>query len=232
MRPIFSFISDRVLAFWLPISFLLVTMIIERVSGYHCFTGCEDGPMENFQSLVMLTAFGIGLCILRMPRDAYPNWARVFFLIGVVGSIYVALEEISYGQRIFGWVTPDAWHLVNDQQETNLHNTSSWLDQKPRAILEIGVFIGGIVIPLMRRFAPHKLPQQFAVVYPNNALCFTAVMAIGMHMIQEIMEGLNYQDYYLVRRPSEILELYLYWFILLYFIFKRRELKASATHVR
>ena len=36
-------------------------------------------------------------------------------------------EEISWGQRIFGWETPQALREINAQNETNLHNL--WLFQ-------------------------------------------------------------------------------------------------------
>jgi len=32
------------------------------------------------------------------------------------------MEEISWGQRIFGWETPVAWKKLNLQNETNIHN--------------------------------------------------------------------------------------------------------------
>src|SRR3546814_4167282 len=54
----------------------------------------------------------------------------------------MAGEEASWGQHYAGWLTPDNWQALNDQGETNLHNTSSWLDQKPRTLLEIGVIVG------------------------------------------------------------------------------------------
>lgn len=34
----------------------------------------------------------------------------------------MAMEEISWGQRLFGWETPAAWAALNHQGETNLHN--------------------------------------------------------------------------------------------------------------
>ncbi len=44
-------------------------------------------------------------------------------LIGALGSLYIAGEEMSWGQHFFHWNTPEYWAEVNRQQETNLHNT-------------------------------------------------------------------------------------------------------------
>ena len=67
----------------------------------------------------------------------------------------------SWGQHFLGWESSEFWQDINDQSETNLHNTSSWLDQKPRLILEIGVMVGGIVIPLLIKFKKGLLPARF-----------------------------------------------------------------------
>ena len=46
-----------------------------------------------------------------------------FFLAGVL--LVGALEEISWGQRLFNWGTPDLLSAVNQQDETSIHNVGS-----------------------------------------------------------------------------------------------------------
>lgn len=225
-------IPDHVLTVVFPVALLVFTVFIERVMGFKCFTACEDGPIETFEAIIMFWAFALGLAILQMPRGIYPQWARVFFALGVVASLYIALEEISYGQRIFGWVTPESWDLVNDQGETNLHNTSSWLDQKPRIVLEMGVIIGGMIIPALRRWKREWLPQRWDVIYPDSALFLTAFFAVGIHVYHTATEWLGRGDLLFVERSSELQETYYFWFILLYFMFKRRAFKASKAPAR
>ncbi len=227
MSRILRFFPDYFLTVILPAVFFVCTVVAEQV--FHaCVTACEDGPAENLQALILLCAFLLGVRLLMAPRGTYPRWARVFFLIGTLGALYACLEEISYGQRIFGWVTPDHWAVINDQDETNLHNTSAWLDQKPRLILEVGVVIGGIIMPLLRRFKPDALPEDFAVVYPDDLLFPTAFFAFGIHMVQLVTEWTHRQDLYIIQRGSEMQETYLFWFILLYFFFKRRQFTSAA----
>lgn len=226
MMTILSRASDRVFTIVFPVFFLALTLFIERGLGYTCFSSCEDGPIENFQAFLMLIAFFVGVGILRMPKNAYPAWARVFFAIGVAGALYCFLEEISYGQRIFGWVTPEVWDTINDQQETNLHNTSAWLDQKPRMILEIGIIIGGLIIPALKRWKPQVLPQKWALVYPDSRLTVIALFVVGIHLYQKITEWAGRQDLFLIERGSEFQETYMFWFVLIYLLFKKRELKA------
>ncbi|HSI74101.1 MAG TPA: hypothetical protein VK934_13065, partial [Fimbriimonas sp.] len=51
---------------------------------------------------------------------------RNFFMLLLAVLFFFAFgEEISWGQRIFGWVTPREYGKLNLQGETNLHNL--WL---------------------------------------------------------------------------------------------------------
>ena len=83
-------------------------------------------------------------------------WCGAMF----AGGIYLAGEEASWGQHYFGWSTSDQWSQVNDQQETNLHNTSHLLDQLPRAVLQAGIVIAGIVWPFVLLYKPQFLPRR------------------------------------------------------------------------
>lgn len=216
--------SQTILSVVLPVGFFALTLVIERLMDFKCFTACEDGPVEDLQAIILFFAFGIGLSFWQKSRTMMPAWARVFFMLGILGALYAGLEEISYGQRIFGWITPDSWDLVNDQGETNLHNTSAWLDQKPRLILEIGVLLGGIVVPLLRRFKPSALPARWNMIYPSDAVFPTALFAIGVHIYHMVCEHTN-PAWFLIERGSEFQETYLFWFMLLYFVFKKREFR-------
>jgi len=45
-----------------------------------------------------------------------------FYLLLALGFFFAAMEEISWGQRVFGMQTPAVLHHLNDQQESNIHN--------------------------------------------------------------------------------------------------------------
>ena len=91
----------------------------------------EDGPYESVGAwLFLLAAAVFALAYRRSRRDARARayWTRRFIL-GHPGLLALAcvlllacLEEISWGQRLFGIRTPDAIARVNRQRETNLHN--------------------------------------------------------------------------------------------------------------
>ena len=220
--------TDWILAFFIPLGFLALTFVLEQFMGLGCFTACEDGPVENIQAIVVFVAFGIGVSLVRHPAD-YPRWVWGWLMLGTLGCLYIGLEEISYGQRLFGWVTPESWDLVNDQQETNLHNTSSWLDQKPRALLEIGVYVGGLLIPILRKAKPSCLPQKWSAIYPANMLFLTALIALLVRLYDSGTEAMGRQDLFLIDRGSELQESYFDWFILLYMIDMRRRFRPASV---
>mgnify|MGYP003385924900 CR=1 FL=1 len=222
----FSRSFDRFLTVVVPLVVLGVVAFLEMAKIVSCVSACEDGPIENIQALITFAAFCLGVSLLRIKN---PAWVRAFFAIGTFAALYITLEEIRYGQGLFGWGTPEFWAMVNDQNETNLHNTSSWFDQKPRLLLEIGVVVGGIVIPAIKKWAPQRLPEKFSIVYPTSALTLTACFAIGGHLYSSVLGTMGRQDLFVFDRNSEMEEVFLYWFIFLYFLFKRRELTSKES---
>jgi len=182
------------------------------------FTSRETGLVENLQALLLFVSFITAIYILTKSQN-YPKWIKAWLTLGILGSLYVLLEEISYGQHYFNWSTPEYWQAYNDQQETNFHNTSSWFDQKPRLILEIGVIFGGIIIPLLRRFRPAAIPDFSKPILPSSTLFVIALVAIIPNIFERLMDLIGHPEWgEIFIRISEIQELYFYYFILLYFI--------------
>jgi hypothetical protein len=86
----------------------------------------EDGILESLTPVLMVTSILlIGASIPKLRRD--PQLVRYRSLLTLIYFILVglffldAMEEISWGQRIFGWETPQTFQ-GNVQNETNLHN--------------------------------------------------------------------------------------------------------------
>ncbi|MFN7112976.1 MAG: hypothetical protein ACK4PK_01300 [Alphaproteobacteria bacterium] len=181
----------------------------------------ENGVLETLQWLVAMAAFGVGVACLRYCKGR-GRWFTVWILLGTLGSLYIGLEEISYGQHLLRWETPEYWQNINDQGETNLHNTSSWFDQKPRLILLIGVIAGGIILPFVRRFRPAVLPARFNAIYPPDALFWTALCAALAHKANWLKK-LGLSDIY--NRPSEVNEIFLYYFVFLYLLLMLQRLR-------
>ena len=88
--------------------------------------------------------------------------------------------------------------------------------EDPRAILELGIFIGGLLVPLAARFLPWLRASRFALFLPPAALVPTAVGVFIFKLIDGLQKAGAIET--ILLRPSETVETYLYFFILAYFI--------------
>ena len=94
---------------------ILVSVLFHRVK----FLYQEDGLLEN---LTALLAFASGIIFIHLGTRYINKIRRVFMYLLAGVTILFALEEISWGQRIFGLQTPEYFMKNNVQQESNLHN--------------------------------------------------------------------------------------------------------------
>jgi hypothetical protein len=162
-------------------------MRLINVESDHYVFG-ELGIIENFTFIILFIAIVLGIkSISLMKAFPFPLF-RWWIGLLVVGCIYYAGEEISWGQHWFGWVTPDSWIDVNDQGETNLHNTSALLDQVPRMLLTIAAVVGGIFIPVYYRVRDIKLSADsfFAWLWPTYVNIPTCLLAIGVSLHEKV----------------------------------------------
>lgn len=123
----------------------------------------EDGPVEWFQVLILLATTALfGLAAIRL-WERSSRLVAVAFVIAVVGAIAVAGEEISWGQRLFGFSTPAELEDINYQGEANLHNIVA-LDNLVK-LTHIGAGLYGTVLPVLAlsRRAPRVLRSSLLV---------------------------------------------------------------------
>jgi len=150
----------------------------------------EDGFFENATALLYAAA---AYCFARQawkaefPGDASVNAGRFFLLGWTFFAFFVAAEEISWGQRIFGIETPESIKALNYQGEITLHNMQFVYDTFTSS--ETGIFranafslfmIGnGLIIPLATALAPvRRVIQRFAfpVIPLGYSLIFVLIL--------------------------------------------------------
>lgn len=212
--------------FWLPWCLAIVVAVLNAMlpPEQRQYLYVENGFLESLQAIVAFAAAGVGIACLRHCKQNKLLFAWV--MIAVLGSLYIGLEEISYGQHLLKWDTPELWSKLNDQNETNFHNTSHWLDQKPRQLLTAGVIIGGILIPLLKKYKPGVLPARFSILYPEGALFWIAALVI----LSRIAKSLHKADIIsLYQRAAEVNEFFVYYFVLLYLVMLRQKILAQKT---
>ena len=116
----------------------------------------EGGIVEHATVLILLPGIVAGFAVFFYHRKNLPYpWLGWWVLMWTLACIFFAGEEISWGQWFFEWKSPEVFKQLNSQEETNLHNITPWLFQKPQALVEIWIVIGGLVLPLWRRYKAH-----------------------------------------------------------------------------
>lgn len=211
---------------WMPLALAAVLSLISQAYPvfYKAYFEGELGVVESLQVVVLLACIAFCLRILGLPEVRRDRLVFLWIVLGLLGSIYIAGEEASWGQHYVGWATPETWQSLNDQGETNLHNVSSWLDQKPRTLLEIGIITGGIVIPLLALWRPSLREGRFAIFLPPLACLPVAVIAEFAKNWERLLSH-GFWEVSTFYRASEVQELYFYLFILLYLmVFRNRVL--------
>ncbi len=158
----------------------------------------EDLPGEWTQVFFFTATLICSLLLIR-----YPHPYRLFFTLLALACFYVVGEEISWGQRLFSFASPEFFQRHNLQQEVNLHNfltgpVATW----PKRMIEVGLVAGlvgyGLIYPLLRRsgnrlaqwLADHGLPVPPLYLGPyfvTGALCEVRLFSFNEAEIAELL---------------------------------------------
>ena len=202
--------------FWIPVVAMGIQILLEIFIDGNTLSlmHSENGPHEIMQAIIAASGFLVALYAL-FSKKVKGALLKGWFLLAALGCFYVTGEELSWGQHVLDWSTPDFWAEVNDQKETNLHNTSSWLDQKPRLILIVGIVFGSLIYPFLKIKNILKLPSNLDFLFPEKELKTLAFFVIVPQLLEKIFEAFNI---FIFARYSEVQEIYVFYFVLLYLI--------------
>ena len=216
---------------WFPPVLLLIILPIRIISPefYSAHIDGELGLIELATPVLSLIGFIIGIATVRLAWHRVGKQERIWYLLVTLGCFYFAGEELSWGQHFFGWGTPEYLEQINDQEETNIHNISSWFDQKPRLLLELWVLIGGVVMVVVKR---GPTTGNYAWFWPTLECFPTALLAILVRLPERIKSLFDIEQLPLELRFSEPQEYYFALFLLLYLAVARQRLRRGARAVK
>ena len=121
-----------------PVAFVaahFLVMFVMRPVKPHWYIS-EQSPHEIGAGLLFLAAGAGAIWLVVRLWSKLPKRARSVWLVFVAAALFIGLEELSYGQHLFMWKSPEFFEKVNVQHEINLHNLGS---QRPqRAIRNAG----------------------------------------------------------------------------------------------
>ncbi|MEM7562113.1 MAG: hypothetical protein AAF353_03570, partial [Pseudomonadota bacterium] len=205
----------------LPAFVVALPFIGYLIFGSDRFMKGEAGIIENLTVLFLCVSIGFCISSMSYTRDeGLPQTLKIWLVILIAGAAYFALEEISYGQHMFGWGTADSWKELNDQDETNLHNVHAIFDQVPRGLLTLGILIGGVIMPLYRHFRNIKLEESNRLFWQWPTLdCVT--IGLMVILVRPILDAFEFEFINI----GEVKEVLFALFILLYCVSLHARLK-------
>lgn len=212
---------------WLPLAVYLIVygcgFVLEEWPYRGLFVG-EMTVIEVGTVLLLLTAVITGVLALRDLHALGERLLMVWIGLGTLGCLYFGGEEASWGQWYLRWTTPEAWQALNNQQETNLHNLEGLgplLDQFPRALLSLGAFVGGVMMPVYLRLRGRSLDPQrpWYWVWPTAVTLPVALLAVVFARIdRRVGDLLDHVWPYYDLRTGELKEFFLGYFLMLYLL--------------
>lgn len=167
--------------FLFPVIFLCVAGSVYLANSnfyYSLFGVLESGFFEwvRFGSYLLASLISFKVFSLLKHRALKGSSYAVFMFACLCA--FVALEEISYGQHIFHWQTPEYFSSLNLQGETNLHNLSKIQGNDLQEIAFVVVGFYGSFAWLVREnvkplsIADMVLPEWFASLYFSRQVSF------------------------------------------------------------
>lgn len=128
----------------------------------------EDGILENIQFVLYILAaiFSFKVCLKQRKNKVV---ALFFFSLFLLLS-FIAFEEISWGQRIFGFQTPETVAHNNFQKEFTVHNQSSFQRYVHLFYIALGL-AGSLSRIVFRKYAPKKF-SKLIIITPPTILFF------------------------------------------------------------
>lgn len=211
---------------WFP-PLLLVPLyaarVLDPVLYRRVFVG-ELGLVELATPGIALLGAGFGIAALRRSARLPGPPMRAWLLLVTLGCVYFAGEELSWGQHLVGWQTPASLDGLNDQGETNIHNVSSWFDQKPRLLLELWVLVGGVVLGSRRWLFGARHAGWF---WPSPLCLPCAALAILVRVPERLKKWLDLEALPYEIRFSEVQEYYFALFLALYLAALARRLRSA-----
>jgi hypothetical protein len=204
---------NAVLILLAPFALALVAVVLIPFRDGFRILANEDGIAEwgQWVFLVMLVVIYARLSVALWRQRQRP--LALLYLVAMVAVIFTAGEEISWGQRIFHWITPGALEDINNQGETNIHNIGSLLKIFNLVIMVVA-FIAAL-LPLVRwtRWKDRARSIAGYALIPPAAL----IPAFGMEFAYRAIRLLFLPTpRYTLTKLSEIAELSFYFALVVF----------------
>jgi hypothetical protein len=211
-----------------PIAIFLVFISI-KISFYHFYHSLlrEDGLIESLTCVFFLLGSAFSFISYKLITDKsifIKHYSTIFLALGFI-FLFISLEEISWGQRIFNFPTPDILKEINVQNETTIHNLD-WIHFNITMNAYILIGFSGFLAP---SFADSS-SQVKNLLIPNKNLTFYFLPILASALYFEY--GILIKSFYFIEPiDNEICEMILALGLLIFTYSKLRWLKTEGSKI-
>jgi hypothetical protein len=206
----------------MPVVVCLVPIVAAGTSqGVYKVITMEDGPYEwaQFAFFLLAALLAAGLCVRHLRERQF----SLGLLLGgaTAALLFVAAEEIAWGQRLLGLEVSAAFSEINTQDDLTLHNIREVQDLFKWVLLVVGLY--GTVAPMVA-YRDRWLPRwrlwvsalvPHPVLIPSFAVMFVWRVYRNLFVAPEPLR-------FVVQRFAEVTELVLAIAIVLFFFSQLR----------
>jgi hypothetical protein len=180
----------------------------------------EFGLLENIQNILLISILLV--CFILFIRENR-SLVKTFFLVCVLSSTFMLLEEIDYGYHYINYMNGIA--AGDDPVIHNIHNQERHVNNNMMKICYtiIGLFF--IIFPYLKN---DKLPPWLQRLTPSLRLQFSVIALLLISRFPLLLNKGNFiTNGALYDNLAEFEELSIYYLFLLYFIelYKKQRLK-------
>lgn len=173
--------------YFLVLNIVAFSMLFLLNPKYYDWLSDEDRLVENLTALSLFLS-GVLFFLSAFKSGGLPIGLKVaLFFIGLI-FILGAGEEISWGQRIFNFETPEGLKKINDQNETNIHNINKKFFD--RALDRLTILF--VLLTTILRFIKKKTFLKFPL--PSYYL----ILAFGLTPFYNQYSQLNLNFFHLI----------------------------------
>ena len=180
----------------------LAIFITKLVAGgsdfYENFLG-ENSVVEWLTALFLLLSAYLAMVTGVSKGSPYPKWLLLTF----ASIFFVAfMEELAWGQMMFGWDTPDSFRALNQQGETTLHNIRGINDLINPALLLFSSTASAITltkrssnIPLLGNSLMRFSKGLFPMLFLATIICAVVVLDSSMVFLGRISQDIEWAEF-------------------------------------
>lgn len=147
------------------------------------------GFSENVPTLFIIVGVAYAIAIMRLPNiGKLKGWMVVYAL----ALVFFAGEDQNWFQYWLGTEVPNYFLVHNKEQETNLHNMSTWFNQKPRLLVEIWVLVACILVPMGWWTWPKKATEKWvpAALWPDKRVVALGIFTLVVGQLRRVFKYL------------------------------------------